>query len=132
MTIAMDPKLRFSLGFDAVVSGAFGLLSLGVAGVIASLTGLPSALILWAGLLAAVWSAGLFLAASRPSLPRPALIGIVAGNLGWTAASFAVLALVPVSPTLLGYAFVIAQAAVVALFAFLQSAGLRLPDSVRA
>jgi hypothetical protein len=96
------------------------------------LTGLPSALILWAGLLAAVWSAGLFLAASRPSLPRPVLIGIVAGNLGWTAASFAVLALVPVSPTLLGYAFVIAQAAVVALFAFLQSASLRLPGPVRA
>ncbi len=132
MTNAMNPKLRFSLRFDAVVSGAFGLLALGSGGLIASLTALPSALILWAGLLAAVWSAGLLLAASRPLLPRPVLIGIVAGNLAWAVASFAILALVPISPTPLGYAFVIAQAAVVALFALMQAAGLRLAESVRA
>jgi hypothetical protein len=53
------------------------------------------------------------------------IVDIVAINALWVAASLGLLVSGVVAPTLLGYAFVIAQALAVALLAGLQFAGLR-------
>jgi hypothetical protein len=50
---------------------------------------------------------------------------VIAGNVLWVAASILLLASGPVSPTPLGTAFVLAQAAVVALLTALERASLR-------
>ena len=56
---------------------------------------------------------------------RVVIIDIIAINALWVAASFGLLVSGAVTPTLLGYAFVIAQALAVALLAELQFVGFR-------
>ena len=72
-----------------------------------------------------LYGAGLWRFGSRPRLSRPAVRVVVAGNLVWAAAS--VLAAVAGwwSPTTLGTALVLAQAAAVVLLVELQLTGLR-------
>ncbi len=114
-------SLRALLRLDAITCLACGLaLSLG-AGPLGALFGLPPALLLGAGL-ALLPCAGLMALAMRR--PSRALVGLIlAGNWAWAAASLAVLALT--SPTALGAAFVLAQAALVAAFAWAEARAAR-------
>jgi hypothetical protein len=66
-------------------------------------------------------------AGTREAIPRPAAWAIIAANAAWAIASGLLLVSGLVAPTLLGYAFVIGQAAVVALLGELQYVGLRRP-----
>ena len=63
--------------------------------------------------------------ATREDASRPAVWAIIVANVLWAAASALLLVSGWVAPTALGYAFVIGQAAVVALLAELQYVGLR-------
>jgi hypothetical protein len=56
---------------------------------------------------------------------RPAVWVIIVANAAWTAASLLLLVSGWVTPTTLGYLFVVVQAAAVAIFAELQWLGLR-------
>jgi hypothetical protein len=67
-----------------------------------------------------VWILGM-----REELYRSAVWAVVAVNAVWAADSLLLLASGLVRPTAAGYAFVIGQAAVVALYAELQFVGLR-------
>ena len=69
---------------------------------------------------------------TREVVARGAVWTIIAANALWVAASIGLLVGGWVAPTALGYAFVIAQAAVVALFAELQYAGLKRPQPMAA
>lgn len=117
--------LHGALLLDAVATGATALLVLLAAGPLAALLGLPALLLRAAGLILVpfvalvVWS-GL---QSRP--PALAVNAIIAMNAAWVVASIGLLVSGAVAPTLLGYAFVIAQAAVVGVFAELQFVGRR-------
>jgi len=64
---------------------------------------------------------------TRAEVSRGAVWTIVAANALWVIASIGLLVSGWVAPTALGYAFVIAQAGVVALFGELQYAGLKRP-----
>ena len=64
---------------------------------------------------------------TRETIARGAVWAIVAANALWAVASVGMLVSGLVAPTILGYAFVIAQAAVVALLGELQYAGLKRP-----
>ena len=62
---------------------------------------------------------------TREAISRPAVKAIIALNVLWVVGSIGLLTSGYVAPTVLGYAFVIAQAIVVGVFAELQFIGLR-------
>ena len=125
MTSTINPFLRQVLCIDAAVSGVAGLLMAAGAPILSSLLGLPEGLLFWAGVALFPFVALLIVVARRGQASRLMLIDIIAINALWVAASFGLLVSGAVSPTILGYAFVIAQALVVALLGGMQFVGLR-------
>ena len=120
--------LRFALLGDAAASGATGLLLATSAGALAPLLGLPEGLLRGAGLLLLPYAAFVaWLGARRGGgcVPRNAVRAVVAINLLWALDSVLLLEMGRVSPTGLGIAFVLAQAAVVLGFAGAQWMALR-------
>jgi hypothetical protein len=125
MSFTLNPFLRQVLFVDAAVSGAAGLLMAAGASFLSPLLGLPSGLLFWAGLALFPFVALLIAVARRGEASRLTVVDIIAINALWVAASFGLLASGWVDPTLLGYAFVAAQALAVALLAGLQLVGFR-------
>ena len=123
MSFTLNPFLRQVLLIDAAVSGAAGLLMAAGASFLSPLLGLREALLLWAGLALLPFVAMLVAVARRAEVSRLVLVDIIAINALWVAASLGLLVSGAVAPTMLGYAFVIAQA--VALLAELQFVGFR-------
>ena len=120
-----SPLLRYALVGDAVASGATGLLLALGAGALAGLLGLPEALMRSAGLILLPYAAVVAFLGTRATISRRAVWAVIAVNGVWVADSLILLASGWVSPTALGYAFVLAQALVVLLFAEAQYFGLR-------
>lgn len=116
-------SLKSVLILDAVTCAGIFLVALLAAAPVAALLGLPVIVVTFAGwicLASALLMA--FVAGQQP--PSAALTRlIVIGNLGWVAASFAILAVFAGQMTGLGIAFVIAQALAVLVFAFLEARG---------
>jgi hypothetical protein len=113
-------NLRLLLNIDAATCIATGLLLSLLAGRLSPMLGLPEPLLLYAGLSLFPIAAFMAWTARRPA--EPAVWLIIGGNVLWVLGSLLVLAM---SPTALGYAFVIGQALVVALLAELEYMGLR-------
>ena len=124
--------LRNVLLLDAAASGATGLLLIAGAGLLDGLLGLPVALMREAGLILVPYVAFVAWVGTREAITRGAVWAIIAANALWAIASVCLLVSGLVAPTLLGHAFVIAQAAVVALLGELQYAGLKRQDTVAA
>jgi hypothetical protein len=125
MPVSISPFLRNAFHLDALVSGAAAILLMGGASLLQPWLGIPSALMFWAGAVMVPYVALLVLTARRESAARIVIIDIIAINALWVAASVALLASGAIEPTMLGIAFVAAQALMVALFAALQFIGLR-------
>lgn len=125
MTLAMNPLLRQALLLDAAVSSAAAVLMIAGSTLLSPLLGLPVALLVWAGVAIVPFVVLLLSLARRTAVPRLLVVDVVAINALWVAGSIGLLASGLVAPTALGYAFVLAQAAAVGLFAVLQLAGLR-------
>jgi hypothetical protein len=117
--------LRRSLQLDAVASGALGVLLVAAGPALGELLGIPVAVLVAVGLVLVAYAALLWILGTRRHLPTPASWAVVAGNLLWVAASVLVAAAAWWTPTAAGTAFVVVQAAAVALFAVLQFLGLR-------
>ena len=126
-----SPLLRQALLADAVLTGATGLLLLLGAPFLASLLELPEALLRSAGLVLLPFVAYVAYVATRERFQRPAIWAVISINALWAAASVALLLSGWVAPNLLGAAFVIFQAVVVAGFAELEYIGLRRMQSAR-
>jgi hypothetical protein len=110
--------IRTILGLDALTCLAAGAaMSLG-AGLLAGPTGLHPTLLLVAGCSLFPVAALFGWMAKTPLLGAPLVMLAVIGNAGWVAASIAVVLMT--EPTLFGTAFVLAQAAVVAVLAWLE------------
>ena len=124
-TVHPSPFLRKALLLDAAASGATALLLIAGAGLLDTLLGLPVALTREAGLILVPFVALVAWVGTREHASRAAVWTIIVANALWVAASLGLLVSGWVAPTALGYAFVIAQAAVVALFGELQYAGLK-------
>jgi hypothetical protein len=117
--------LRWALLADAGISGATGLLmSLG-AGLLEGLLGVPAALLRYAGVSLLPFSAFVAYVATREQLPPPGVRVVIACNALWAAASILLLPSGWIAPTLLGHAYIVAQAVGVAMFGVLQYVGLR-------
>jgi hypothetical protein len=125
MTIRVTPFLRRALALDAAMSGLAAAAFVAGAGLIASLTMLPQALLFWAGVVLVPWTALLGWAATRGELASLLVKDVIGVNVLWAAASFGLLVSGMVQPNALGVALVVVQAIAVAVFAWLQSVGLR-------
>ena len=115
--------LRRVLFVDAATCLATGALLSLDSGPLSPLLGLPAALLFHSGLSLFPIAAFMLWIALRGELLRPGVWLVIAGNAGWVLGSAAIL--IALSPTALGYAFVIAQAVVVAALAELEYTGLR-------
>jgi hypothetical protein len=124
--------LRYALLADAIASGATALLMIAGADLLTGLLSLPVALMREAGLVLIPYVALVATVGTRETIARPAVQAIIALNVMWVAGSALLLVSGWVAPTALGSAFVIAQAAAVAMFAELQFIGLRRRDAATA
>ncbi len=116
--------LRSVLWADAIASGATGLMMAAGAGMLENLLGLPSGLTREAGLILVPYAALVAIVATRAQISGAAVWVFIVVNAAWTIGSIGLL-VGGLAPTALGYAFVIAQALVVAILAELQYAGVR-------
>jgi len=119
------PFLRQALLADAVTSLATGLLMVGATGLLSDLLGLPPWLLGCAGASLIPFAGAVAYMSSRPQLPGLVVWAVIACNAIWALASVLLLMSGWFEPTRAGYAFVIAQAVVVAMYAELQFVGLR-------
>jgi len=125
MTIAVTSFLRRTLTVDAAISGATGVLLLLSAGMLAQLLDVPEALLRYSGVVLVPFAIYVGLIARRDTVPRASVVAIIALNIAWVAGSVWVALGGAIRPSPLGYAFIIAQAIAVAVFAELQYVGLR-------
>ena len=117
--------LRRVLLADAVVSAAVGAVMAAGANALQGLLGLPSSLLLAAGLSLFPYAAYLVWLATRAAVPRAAVWLPIVLNVLWAADCVLVLLAAGMHPTLLGQAFVVVQIVTVLAFAELEFIGLR-------
>lgn len=123
--IQSSPFLRGALALDAAACAATGLLlSLG-AGALSGLLGFPEEFLRGAGLVLLPCAAALAVLAGRARLPRLAVYAVIGVNLLWIADSLLILVAGWFVPTGLGIAFVLTQAAAVAVVTELEVIGLK-------
>jgi hypothetical protein len=123
--IQSSPVLRGALALDAAACAATGLLlSLG-AGTLAGMLGFPAEFLRGAGLVLLPCAALLAFFASRARLPRLAVHAVIGVNILWIADSLLILVAGWFAPSGLGVAFVLAQAAAVAVVTELEVIGLK-------
>ena len=130
MTIQSSPLLRQALVADATTSAAFGLMMLIGAGSLSAVFGLPEMLLRLAGLVLLPYAAFIGWLGLREEILKPVGWAVVLGNVLWAADSLLLLVSGWVAPTSAGYAFVIAQALVVLMYAEFQFVGLRRSRAV--
>lgn len=117
--------LRNALALDAAACAATGLLLATAAAPLSGLFGFPPALLRGAGLVLLPCAMVLAWLASRARLPRIAVHAVIGVNILWVADSIAILVASWFAPTGLGIAFVLAQAAAVAVVTELEVIGLK-------
>lgn len=117
--------LRNVLRADALSCVACGVLQVVFTGQMAQLLGLPEALLAYTGEFLLVYAAVVAFVSTRDPLPRPLVWVLMAGNLGWAIACVLLLVSGRLAPSMLGTAYVVAQALTVAVLAELQFFGLR-------
>ncbi|MEQ8697984.1 MAG: hypothetical protein RLT05_15685 [Bauldia litoralis] len=124
-TLRASPLLRRALFADALASGAMALLLVAGGGLLAGLLGMAPGFLRGVGLFLVPYAAFVGYLASRSVPPATLTWIVIIGNGLWVVASIAVLVGGILSPTALGVAFVLAQAAAVGVFAELQYMGSR-------
>jgi hypothetical protein len=117
---------------DAVTSGAMGLAMVAFAELFAELLQLPLDLVSEAGIVLLPFAAFVGFVASRSEPARLAVWAIIALNVVWAVDSIVLLFTGWVAPNVLGYAFVIGQAAVVLALADFEYMGLKRSAPVAA
>lgn len=110
---------------DAVSSGAMGILLLTCSGMLTGLLSLPAELLREAGLVLVPFALAVGFLGTRARLPRVAVWAVIAINVVWAVDSVLLLFTGWIAPNVLGYAFVLGQAAFVGVMAELQYIGMR-------
>ena len=117
--------LRRVLWLDAATCVATGALMEMGASPLASLLQLPAGLLFYAGLSLFPVAAFIAFVASRAVIPRVGVWLVIIGNAMWTLTSLALLTDQRITPNALGIAFIVIQAAVVAILAELEYTALK-------
>ena len=119
----MSTFVRRVLAVDAATCAGMGLALLLLAEPLAPFLGLPAGLLSYAGLALLPIAAFIAWVATRERVPAAGVWLVILGNAAWALGSLALF--LAVSPTALGYAFVIAQALVVVALSEMEYVGLR-------
>lgn len=131
MSIFESPRfLRNVLLVDAASCMATGALQVALTQPLSDLSNLPEPLLLATGWFLLAYAALAAFVATRSAIPRGFVWLFVAGNFAWAAACAVLLIARPVAPSLLGHAWILAQAVTVVVLAELQWMGLRRTRSV--
>lgn len=117
--------LRRAIVGDAFITGAMAVLLVAAAGPLGALLNLPESFLREVGIFLIVYAALVGFLGSRAMMPRLAVWLVIGANALWAIDSIALLFTGWVQPNLLGQAFVIMQAATVAIIAGLQYVGLK-------
>jgi hypothetical protein len=117
-----DQLLPLALKLDAVVTGANGVAYLALAGPLGDLFDLPVGFVRAMGAFLAVFAVAVWVVALRP---RPGAAAVIAANVSWVLASFALVVFDLHEPSTAGVLWTALQALVVTLFVALQAVGLR-------
>ena len=120
-----DGLLRLVLKLDAVASGALSALSVAASPVMDDLLSTPLVLLVPVGAFLVIWAAALWVLASRPQISRTAVWSVIGLNLLYAAGAIVVAMAGWFPLSALGTAFVLTQAAAVALVAAAQFYALR-------
>ena len=124
--------LRWVLLIDAATCAATGLLMMIGARALDQILGLPVELMRYAGFSLLPFAMFLVFLATRQLPSRYAVWAVILLNVLWTIDSFLILATDWVTPTQVGYVFVVAQAVGVAVLAALEYVGVRRSVAVAA
>jgi hypothetical protein len=117
--------LRFALTLDGIATGANGVLYLVGAPLLDGWLGLPTGVLMAVGAFLIVYAALVLRLATRPAMPRPAVVAVIAANAVWVVDSLLALALDWFTPTTVGQILIAVQAVLVAGLAALQYTGLK-------
>ena len=120
-----DGLLRLALKLDAAVTAANGVAYLAFGALLDGWLGAPYAFLAGVGAFLLAFAAFVGRLATRPVVPRRAVVAVIGANAAWVAVSVVLLLVDGFSPTLAGQIVVAVQAAGVAGFVALQSEGLR-------
>lgn len=113
--------LRRWLLIDAFTCLVAGLAFVLATSTLAALLGLPSALLSYAGL--ALFPCAVLMVLTARTLAKPLVWTVVAGNFAWAIGSIVVA--FALEPTAIGFAFIVAQALVVAALGWLEGRAAR-------
>jgi hypothetical protein len=125
MPVPMTSYLKKVITADAVISGAAGVAMMAGSTFLPAFTGLPGALLFWAGLALVPFVIELAMILRMKQVPSGFVMAVIAINIAWVAASLFIAFGPTFQLTLFGKVFVTVQALVVALFAELQIIGLK-------
>ena len=125
MPLVPASYLRQGLLSNATTNAGFSIFLLVASGLLTRSFGLPFGLLLGAGLGLGAFAVLLGVLALRPAVPSAVVRAVIGFNLLWAAESLAVACGGFVQPTRAGTVFILAQAAVAAMYAGLQWRGLR-------
>jgi hypothetical protein len=118
-------KLKTALQLDAVITGANGAAYLVLAGPLHDLLGTPASTLRIVGAFLVAFAVGVSAVSRRPQ--RPAVAAVITANVLWVIDSLVVVAAGWLDLETAGAVWAVMQAATVAAFAALQTAGLRAP-----
>ena len=125
MLLVPASYLRQGLLSNATTNAGFSIFLLVASGLLTRSFGLPFGLLLGAGLALGAFAVLLGVLALRPVVPSAVVRAVIGFNLLWAVESLAVAYGGLVQPTRAGTVFILAQAAVAAMYAGLQWRGLR-------
>jgi hypothetical protein len=117
--------LKTALAVDAASGAAIAALQLALPGLLADELGLPMALLLETGLFLVGFAALLAFLARSGRVVAALVRAIVIGNVAWSAACVLIWATALVTPTALGIAYLLLQAAAVLALAAWEAVGLK-------
>jgi hypothetical protein len=117
--------LRFALMLDGVATGANGVIYLAGAPLLDGWLGLPTEMLMAVGAFLIAYAALVLRLATRPAMPRVAVVAVIAANVLWAVDSLIALALDWFTPTTVGQILIAVQAVLVAGLAALQYVGLK-------
>ena len=121
----MTTFLRNALVADAIATAATGILLAAASNWLEGWLDIPATLLFYAGAALIPFAGFVLYLSARNQISRWAMWTVVVCNALWVIDSFLLLASGWITPSMLGYAFVIAQALVVAAFCKLQFTGLK-------
>ena len=121
----MTTFLRTALLADAAATAVTGILLAAASGWLEGWLNIPAALLFYAGAALIPFASFVLYLGTQRQVSRAAVWAVVICNALWVVDSLLLLTSGWVTPSLLGYTFVVAQALVVAAFSELQFTGLR-------